>query len=211
MPIAPPLLPITFPVFLDDRPAIVTLDLADNTDVLSATRWRVPRELEHDPAMQARAADAREFALLAAKRWRHYRDTTAIAQTLPELRQMIKSDARGECCFHLKVTADWFPTSLGGAMVRRTWCHHLVIDFLFVHPAICGKAVNVKGVGISILQAVCMIARSLGCKRVWGEATSDSAPFYAQQLGCCVEDQFALEATEITAFASKLETKRRTI
>ncbi|MFN0079727.1 MAG: hypothetical protein ACKVY0_24955 [Prosthecobacter sp.] len=124
---------------------------------------------------------------------------------------MIDSDPRGECCFHLKVTADWFPTSLGGAMVRRTWCHHLVIDFLFVHPAICGKVVNIKGVGVKILQAVCIIAKSLGCKRVWGEATSDSAPFYALQLGCPVEDQFALDAPEITTFASRLETKRRTI
>ncbi|MFN0079726.1 MAG: hypothetical protein ACKVY0_24950 [Prosthecobacter sp.] len=85
MPTTPqPSLPITFPVFLDDRPAIVTLDLADNADVISATRWRVPRELESDPAMQARAADAREFTLLAAKRWRHYRDTTATPPPLPK-------------------------------------------------------------------------------------------------------------------------------
>ena len=57
---------------------------------------------------------------LAAKRWRHYRDSGTAARSLPELRRMISSAAREEYCFHLKVTAEWFPHSLGGAMVRRT-------------------------------------------------------------------------------------------
>lgn len=200
-------LPITFAVFHNDEPADVTLDFADNSDVVSTTRWRVP--ILDDDAMQTRAADAREFALLAAKRWRHYRDTDAAALTLADLQRMIATDPQGEFCFHLKVTADWFPASLGGAMVRRTWCHHLTIDFLFVHPSICGRAVSVKGVGIKLLRAICMIARTLGCKRVWGEATGDSAPFYEQQLSRPVEDQFAFEPVDIDALASSLEAERR--
>ena len=120
---------------------------------------------------------------------------------------MISSDAHGEYCFHLKVTADWFPRSLGGAMVRRTLCHHLIVDFLFVHPRICGKIVPVKGVGVRILQGICLIARSLRCKRVWGEATLDSASFYEHHLHRVVEDSFALEAAEIRAFATALEQK----
>lgn len=210
MPIASPSpLPIKFPVFLEDEPASVTVDFADNADVISATRWRVPRELEDNPAMLARAVDAREFALLAAKRWRHYRDTDAVAHSQAALQRMIASDPQGEYCFYLKTTADWFPTSLGGAMVRRTWCHHLMVDFLFVHPAICGRVTDVKGVGIELLRAVCVIARSLGCKRVWGEATRDSALFYRRQLDRLVEDQFAIEKPEITAFARDLESKRQ--
>ncbi len=89
-------LPITFPVFLEDEPASVTVDFADNADVISATRWRVPRELEGNPAMMARAVDAREFALLAAKRWRHYRDTDAVAHTQAALQRMIATDPQGE-------------------------------------------------------------------------------------------------------------------
>jgi hypothetical protein len=200
-------LPITFAVFHNDEPADVTLDFADNADVISTTRWRVPSL--GDYAMQTRAADAREFALLAAKRWRHYRDTDAAALTLADLQRMIDADPQGEFCFHLKVTADWFPASLGGAMVRRTWCHHLIIDFLFVHPSICGRAVNIKGVGIKLLRAICMIARALGCKRVWGEATRDSAPFYEQQLSRSVEDQFAFERPDIATLAASLEGERR--
>jgi hypothetical protein len=145
MPKVSPIIPITFAVFFDDEPADVTLDFADNADVVSTTRWRVPTL--DDDALRSRAADSREFALLAAKRWRHYRDTDSAAHSLAELRRMIAADPKGEFCFHLKVTADWFPTSLGGAMLRRTWHHHLALDFLFVHPRIASRRVNVKGSG----------------------------------------------------------------
>ncbi len=77
MPKAMPVIPITFAVFLDDEPADVTLNFADNTDVVSTTRWRVPTLA--DKMLQTRAADSREFALLAAKGWRHYRDTDCTA------------------------------------------------------------------------------------------------------------------------------------
>lgn len=80
-----------------------------------------------------------------------------------------------------------------------------MIDFLFVHPDICGKLVGIKTVGLQILQAICLLARQLGCKRVWGEATLDSAPFYQRQLGKLVEDHFAIEKREIARFARRLQ------
>ena len=36
----------------------------------------------------------------------------------------------------------------------------------------------------------------LGCRRVWGEATRDSAPFYERQLGRNVADSFFLSAED---------------
>jgi hypothetical protein len=205
---ASPVIPITFAVSHNDEPRNVTLDFGDNSDVMSATRWRVPRELEDDELMQARAADAREYALLAAKRWKHYRDNKAAAFSLPELDKMITDSPEGEFCFYLKVTADWFPASLGGAMVRRTWCNHLMIDFLFVHPSISGKAVSIKGIGISLLQSICMIAQPLGCSLVWGEATRDSAAFYARQLERSILDRFDIHPDEIKTFAALMEAER---
>lgn len=200
-------IPITFAVIHDNEPANVTVSFADNADVASSTRWRVPALA--DELMRIRAADAREFALLAAKRWRHYRDTDTAALSLSQLMRMIANDPLGEYCFHLKVTADWFPASLGGAMVRRTWSHHLMIDFLFAHPQVCSRVVNVKSIGINLLRAICLIADTLGCKRVWGEATEDSAPFYQHHLGGTVEDMFAIEKTTIHSFASSLDSKRQ--
>ncbi|MFN0075333.1 MAG: hypothetical protein ACKVY0_02550 [Prosthecobacter sp.] len=148
MPRVTPAFPITFAVFHDDEPADATLDFADNADVISTTRWRVPTL--DDETLQTRAADSREFALLAAKRWRHYRDTDSAAHSLADLRRLIAADPQGEFCFHLKITADWFPASLGGAMLRRTWHHHLALDFLFVHPRIASRLVNVKSVGVAV-------------------------------------------------------------
>ena len=207
MPRATPVLPISFAVFHDDEPADASLDFADNADVISTTRWRVPTL--DDEAMQARAADAREFALLAAKRWRHYRDTNSAALSHADLRRKIAADPQGEYCFHLKITSDWFPASLGGAMIRRTWHHHLALDFLFVHPRISSRLVNVKSVGLQILRAVCMIAQDLGCQRVWGEATQDSAPFYKRYLKQPVDDQFAIGPDEIASFAARLKAERK--
>lgn len=137
MPITITGFPVTFPVLRSDEPAPVTLDFAGNADVMAAARWRIPATLSDAPL--SRAADAREFAILAAKRWRHYGDTSTAATSLTALRCMIAAEPEGEFCFHLTVTAPWFSGSLGGAMIRRTWCHHLMVDFLFVHPRIAGQ------------------------------------------------------------------------
>jgi hypothetical protein len=111
-------LPISFAVVHEDEPADALLDFASNDEVNAATRWCVPT-LE-DELMRGRADDAREFALLAAKRWRHYRDTDAAATSLAALKQMIADQPQGEFSLYLKITADWFPAILGGAMIRRT-------------------------------------------------------------------------------------------
>ena len=117
---------------------------------------------------------------------------------------MLAADPQGEFCFHLTVHADWFAGSLGGAMVRRTWCHHPIADFLYVHPRISGKIEPVRGVGLGVLQNICAITAILGCRRVWGEATRDSAPFYQQRLRRTVTDSFSLSSREITAFTREL-------
>jgi hypothetical protein len=189
----------------EDLPAEVFMNFASDDDVQSVKRWRVSSRLRTNVSMSTRAADACEFAKLAAKRWRHYRDTRTFASSLEALHHLIATDPHGEYCFHLKITAAWFPGILGAAMVRRTWCHHLMIDFLFVHPDICGKLVGIKTVGLQILQSICLLARELGCKRVWGEATLDSASFYQRQLGKLVEDHFAIEKSEIARFAKRLQ------
>ncbi|MFN0077957.1 MAG: hypothetical protein ACKVY0_15990 [Prosthecobacter sp.] len=205
----PPPIPISFAVFRGEEPAIVTLDFSSDADVQAVTRWQVPLELENDSAMQARAADACDFACFAAKRWQHYFETGTSAESLVSLQRMIATDAEGEFCFNLKVTADWFPDILGGALVRRTWCHHLMIDLLFVHPAISGKLHAVRNVGISIFRSICIIASHLGCERIWGEATRDSAAFYAHHLNRQVKDEFFCETTDIRSMAEFMETKRR--
>ena len=201
---AAPVIPITFTVVRDEEPAEAVLDFAQHEDVISTTRWRVPRILDEGAAaLRFRATDARELAMLAAKRWRHYRISATTAHSLEQLQQLIAGNSEGEYCFHLKVTAEWFPASLGGAMVRRTWCHHLMLDFMFVHPSISGRRVDVRGVGLSIFQSVCLIAKCIGCPLVWGEATRDSRTFYQKQLHRIVLDRFEIESGEIEKLAAQ--------
>lgn len=199
-------IPIKFAVFRDGEPAEVTLSFATKADIVSTTRWRLP-SLDDD-TMRARAADSREFALLAAKRWRHYRDTDTAVYSVAELQSRISREPEGEFCFNLKVTADWFPGILGGAMLRRTWHHHLALDFLFVHPRIASRLVDVRSVGAQLLHGMCILADGLGCQRIWGEATQESAPFYRRYLKQPVDDQFAIGWEEITQMASALEAER---
>lgn len=196
-------MPARFSVIKDGKLAQAVLSFARDKDVMTAKSWRISQKLKKNPVLMNRAMESRELSRLAAKRWRHYRESDTFAQDFKELRRMIARDPHGEFCFHLKVTAAWMPGTLAGAMVRRTWCHHLMIDFLFVHPDICGKLVGIRTMGLQILQSVCYLARELGCKRVWGEATHDSAPFYIRQLGREVEDYFAIEKAEISLLANR--------
>ncbi len=83
-----------------------------------------------------------------------------------------------------------------------------MLDFMFVHPSISGRKVNVRGVGLALFQAVCMIARSLKCPLVWGEATRDSSTFYERQLHRPVNDRFDIEDRLISTFAEELEEQR---
>lgn len=118
-------MPVRFAVMREDLPAEVFMSFASDADVQSVKRWRVSPRLRANMSMRARAADACEFAKLAAKRWRHYRDTRTFAASLEALHHLISADQHGEYCFHLKITADWFPGILG----CRDGSPHLVPPF----------------------------------------------------------------------------------
>lgn len=182
------------------------LDFATGKDIQAVKNWSVSPRLEKLPDMKYRANEACELAQLAAKRWRYYRDSRTFATSIEHLKSLITADPQGEFSFHFKVTAKWFPEIMGAAMIRRTRCHHIMIDFLFVHPDISGRLLPIKTVGVQMLQSICLLARELGCKRVWGEATRDSAPFYQNQLGKDIEDHFSIEKALLVELAARLKT-----
>jgi len=79
--------------------------------------------------------------------------------------------------------AGWFPRSrvLGLAQCRRTYCNHLILEFLPVHPAIVGGAApRVRGTGAGLVYSLAEVAVSVGVPLIWGEATAHSAPFYSK-------------------------------
>jgi hypothetical protein len=94
-------------------------------------------------------------------------------------------------------TAPWFQRSpvLGLAQCRRTFCHHLILEFLCVHPAVAGRLEpRVSGLGLGLLYGVAEIAGRLEIDLIWGEATARSAPFYSKVLGIPdIKDCFIIE------------------
>jgi len=130
------------------------------------------------------ATDAGEFAALAAKRWFYYTREGATVANLEALRRAIRRNERAELAFLLVASAEWSTRYkfLALAYCRRTWCHHLVLDFLAVRPSLTFANQAIYGIGAGILFSLTNLANSLGMDTIWGEATASSASFYEKVL-----------------------------
>jgi len=173
---------VRFQVLVEGQPRLVRLAFGGREDLAMVGRWRAPVTLRGN----ADVRDTLEFARLAAKRWRYYQRSIPTAMSLAEFRAAVRKDAHAEVSLVLVAHGDWFQSSsvLGIAQCRRTWCHHLILEFLAVHPRIAGRLPpKVRGVGSGLLCGLAELARLLGIGLIWGEATARSAPFYAKTLG----------------------------
>ena len=168
-----------FQVLADGRPKHVELVFGSAHDLALVDRWRIPISVASRPSVR----DTLEFARLASKRWRYYRRSISTATNLETFRSIVTRQPEAEVSLVLVVRADWFPHSrvLGLAQCRRTYCNHLIIEFLSVHPAIVGGAApHVRGTGAGLIYSLAEVAGSVGVPLIWGEATAHSAPFYAK-------------------------------
>lgn len=118
------------------------------------------------------------------------------------LKTIVLRQPQAEVSVRVLVRADWFARSriLGLAQCRRPCCHHLILEFLSVPPAIVGRAAPVRGVGTGLLYGLVELGGSMGMPLIWGAATALSAPFYAK----------ALAVREITATSSSKTRSWRT-
>jgi hypothetical protein len=152
----------------------VELSFATEAEVLGVRTWR-----KNSPA-----TDAAEFAALAAKRWYYYRREGAVVASVDQLRDAIHRNNHAELAFLLVASAYWSKRYkfLAPAYCRRTWCHHLVLDFLAVRPGVFIEHRPIRGLGSGILATLVALAGLLGVETIWGEATASSAPFYERVL-----------------------------
>jgi hypothetical protein len=178
--------PITFHVEAAGRFRPVKLTFATESEVRRVRSWR----------SMAPATDAGELAALAAKRWFYYRREGATVATVEELRAAIKGNERAEVAFLLVASAEWARRYkfLALAYCRRTWCHHLVLDFLAVRPGVSFAHQPIRGLGTGILASLMRLAESFGMEMMWGEATASSASFYEKVLQIRpVKDLFTIQ------------------
>jgi len=166
--------PIVFHVEAAGEFRPVELTFAPESEVRRVRAWR----------KMTPATDAGEFAALAAKRWFYYTREGATASSLGELRAAIRRNKRAEIAFLLVASAEWAKRYkfLALAYCRRTWCHHLVLDFLAVRPGLTFANQPIYGIGAGILFSLTKLADSLGIETIWGEATASSATFYEKVL-----------------------------
>jgi hypothetical protein len=172
---------MNFRVQAGDKAMPVEFAVAAQDDLVRLCRWHSPRKLRENPHVQ----DALEYCRLANKRWRSYQSIGRTITSLEEIRRIIHRDARSEVVFIMVARAEWHEPSpiLGFCFCRRTWCHHIVLDFAAAHPNAIGPAGGeVRGVGAGMLYSLVQIASGIGVKTIWGEATEHSAMFYAKAL-----------------------------
>src|SRR5438876_9505882 len=146
--------PIIFHVEAAGEFRPVELTFATEAEVRRVRAWR----------KMTPATDASEFAALAAKRWFYYTREGASAASLDELRAAIRRNERAETAFLLVASAEWAKRYkfVALAYCRRTWCHHLVLDFLVVRPGVLFENQPIRGIGTSILASLMGLANSLG-------------------------------------------------
>ena len=159
----------------------VELMFGREADLDLLREWRLPPKLRrHEPAR-----DAVAFARLATKRWRYHRQTGRIVTSAAELRDAGARKTSEELTFLLLARAEWSTCSpiLGLAHCRLTWCGHLFVDFLSVHPSIAAQQEpRIRAVGTGILCGLCELAGQTGITTVWGETTATSVGFYRRAL-----------------------------
>jgi len=154
---------------------------ATHDSVRKLSHWRSPKQLRSNPHVQ----DALEYSRLASKRWKSYRSIQRTASSLADIESAVQRDADAEIVFVMLALASWHQPSpvLGFCFCRRTWCHHIVLDFAAAHPNAIGRSGgNVQGVGTGMLYSLVQLADRIGVKTVWGEATKNSAGFYLKSL-----------------------------
>lgn len=150
--------------------------------------------------------DAVEFTRLAAKRWRYYAEAGQAVESLAGLRRAFAQDQHCEVAFILIATTRLEDRELpiGLAYCRRTWCHHLALDFLALHPRTLAGREQITGVGSGIVYGLVQLAKTLAVRQIWGEATVHSAPFYERLLALTpVLDLFVIESREMVAIQKR--------
>lgn len=173
----------------------IAFGAAEDAEVLEA--WAV----DEGHSDNAAAADAVEFAKLGGKRWRYYARRGEAARSLDDLTQRITAAPKSEIGFLLVARPKQAtPTSmLAMAWCRRTWCNHLILDFLACHPLAFDKRSGYRGAGTAMLVAMGLISARLDAPLLWGEATEVSAGFYSKNAlgGQPVQDHFFIKGRHL--------------
>ncbi len=171
---------MNLPVKLNKKRQIARIAFAEGHDFSFLEKWK--KQLGNDT--HPFRVDSVAFASLAHSRYTSHSGTTPYVVGTGEFKTYINDNPRREVGCLVLLTCDWFPDSdvLGVCHFRRSWCNHIVLDYLCAHPFITAPTKNyenvVNGVGLALLFFVTEITKECKSKLIWGEATQNSFNFY---------------------------------
>jgi len=111
----------------DDR-RLVRCEFATPREVRALAKWKVPRR--RSGAMM----DAVEYAGLTCKRRAFYLEEGRTVTNAKQLRDPAIVSADELAFLTVARARRARPSVLGMCLFRRSWCNHLIVDFLAVHP-----------------------------------------------------------------------------
>ena len=182
----------------------VRCEFATPREVRELAKWKVAR------SGNAGMMDAVEYAGLTCKRWGFYLEEGRAVTDAHQLRDPAIAEA-DELAFLIVARAQWAkPSALGLCLSRRSWCNHLIVDFLAVHPNFQeGGKQPLKGIGAALLLSVTEIATLIGAKRIWGEATRGSSTKYEDFFGIKnVRDLFVVSQANYRKYCTRYKVRR---
>ena len=165
---------LRFPVSVNGQYCEAEISFATDAEVLRLARWRCPSVLPNEALASRKIINAVEFAKLASHRGAVINVMVRLFRAIQELVEAIQEEPAAELAMVLIARPTWrskIPT-LGFAYLRRTWCHHLFLEFLATHPrVIARKHERIGWVGVGILHKIVSLAKDLDVPCIWGEAT----------------------------------------
>jgi hypothetical protein len=183
---------ISPPINTPDGEKSLSVSFGSIGDELALGNWGAS---EAHPKFAA-AKDSIEFARLGVKRWQYYLQQNDAAVSVDDLISKATINPKAEIGFLLVAKAEWESESpiLAIAWCRKTWCNHLILDFLACHPSAFDGTNRYQGVGSAMMMALSLISQKLDSPLIWGEATELSAGFYSKIVdGKHIEDHFFIK------------------
>jgi hypothetical protein len=165
-----------------DQERAVEFGFATQSDLVLLKKWNCTAKQRDNPHVQ----DALEYCTHVEKRWKSYSALSRLITDQRDFPTSGKQRENAELVFLMVARADWHKPSpiLGFCFCRRTYCHHIVLDFAAAHPNAIKKAGGeVHGVGFGMLYSLTRFAADSGVDMLWGEATLNSHGFYEAALG----------------------------
>ncbi len=153
-----------------------------------------------------KVADILEYGDHALAKWDYYSKAGRCPVDWNEvpMRIQMEPDCELGALFNLFCEATPEFAVLAFAFIRRTWANNLAIDFIATNPLLeTEEPRRVKGVGTSLLFALCEVAYRLKAPFVWGEATVSSRKFYEERFGVVVDDLFRINREQYVAVLKK--------